>query len=73
MSVFKLGGYISSFVGRNKMLQWAASSISMSCSRVLGYFARSAGSLNCVGLTKMLQTEMSVSWFAFSIRDMCPL
>lgn len=44
----------------------------MSFSKVLGYFNKSVGSLNWVGLTNMEVTTKSVCFFAEATRDKCP-
>ena len=56
-----LMGYTSSTVGRYKISQSTCSNFCASASSVRGYLAKSAASLNWVGLTKMLQT---VIWFS---------
>ena len=45
----------------------------MSFSIVLGYFSKSFGLSNCVGLTKMLTTTQSFSILACSTKETCPI
>ena len=45
---------------------------SRSASSVTGYLSKSLGSLNWVGLTKMLQTLSSQAFFDASIKAKCP-
>lgn len=57
-------GYISESSGTKAMSHPASLSLAKSDSKVFGYFFRSSGLLNCVGLTKM---EATVNWDFFLI------